>query len=78
LSEEGRGSNVLDGPISALKYLQVGIEKYEAELDLQPGDVITTGTLTDAKPICAGQVWSAVFEGFAKMDLAIKFTKPNE
>ena len=72
ISEEGLGSNVLDGPISALKYLQKGIENHNGEPELQAGDVVTTGTLTDAKPILAGEEWSAVFTGFTTMHLSIK------
>ena len=72
IREEGLGSNVLDGPISALKYLQKGIENHNGEPELKPGDVVTTGTLTDAMPILAGEEWSAVFSGFTTMHLSIK------
>ena len=30
--------------------------------DLQPGDVVTTGTWTDAWPVAAGERWTAQFE----------------
>tara|TARA_B100000787_G_scaffold152748_1_gene126601 strand:+ start:247 stop:1050 length:804 start_codon:yes stop_codon:yes gene_type:complete len=72
--EKGQGTNVLDGPISALKYLQEGIAKNQAEADLKSGDIVTTGTLTDAKPIFADQIWSAEFEGLETIPLEIKFT----
>ena len=74
-NDKGQGVNVLDGPVSTLKYLQQGIAKYETEAELIAGDIVTTGTLTDAKPIFSGQVWSADFEGFEAMHLEIKFTK---
>ena len=70
--EEGLGSNVLNGPISALKYLQKGIENHEGEPELKPGDIVTTGTLTDAKPILAGEEWSALFTGVTTMHISIK------
>lgn len=75
ITETGQGTNVLDGPISALKYLHQGIIKNKAEANLKAGDIVTTGTLTDAKPIFADQVWSVAFEGFEKMYLEILFTQ---
>ena len=72
IREEGLGSNVLDGPISALKYLQKGIENYDGEPELKLGDIVTTGTLNDAMPILAGEEWSAVFKRFTTMYLSIK------
>ena len=56
---------------SCMKYLQKGIENHNGEPELKPGDVVTTGTLTDAKPIVAGEEWSAVFSGFTTMHLSI-------
>tara|TARA_B100000787_G_C16168363_1_gene285077 strand:+ start:503 stop:1294 length:792 start_codon:yes stop_codon:yes gene_type:complete len=75
INERGQGSNVLDGPISALHYLQHGIAQYDIEADLKSGDIVTTGTLTDAKPISPGQLWSANFEGLETMPLEVTFTK---
>ena len=63
INERGQGSSVLEGSISALHYLQHGIEQYETEADLKSGDIVTTGTLTDAKSISAGQIWSERFQG---------------
>jgi 2-keto-4-pentenoate hydratase len=73
--ERGQGSSVLEGPIYALQYLQHGIEQYETEADLKSGHIVTTGTLTDAKPISAGQIWSARFQGLEIMPLEVKFIK---
>ena len=75
IKERGKGSSVLEGPISALHYLQHGIEQYETEADLKSGDIVTTGTLTDAKSISAGQIWSARFQGLEIMPLEVKFIK---
>ena len=72
--EKGRGANVLDGPISALNYLQEGISKNQAEAELKAGDIVTTGTLTDAKPIFADQIWTAEFQGVKITPLEIEFT----
>lgn len=53
--DQGVGSNVLDGPIQALAYL--ANELAAAGRQLRAGDIITTGTLTDAQPLLPGQRW---------------------
>ena len=75
IKERGKGSSVLEGPISALHYLQHGIEQYETEADLKSGDIVTTGTLTDAKPIFSGQIWRAEFVGLGSLHLEVRLTK---
>jgi 2-keto-4-pentenoate hydratase len=55
LIEEGVGANVLDGPIQALSFLVRGLANEGRAL--QPGDLVTTGTLTDAKAMKFGQSW---------------------
>ncbi len=75
VSDRGQGSDVLDGPISALQYLVLGIEKYQTQADLKSGDVVSTGTLTDAKPIFSGQIWRAEFVGLGSLHLEVRLTK---
>jgi 2-keto-4-pentenoate hydratase len=53
--EEGVGANVLDGPLQALAFLVRGLKEEGGAL--AAGDIITTGTLTDAKPMVSGQSW---------------------
>jgi 2-keto-4-pentenoate hydratase len=55
LIEEGVGAHVLDGPLQALAFLVRGLK--EEGQSLKAGDVVTTGTLTDAKPMYVGQSW---------------------
>ena len=59
--EEGRGSNVLDSPLRALLHFVQTLRACPGAPDLQAGDVITTGTWTDAWPVAAGEHWSARF-----------------
>ena len=74
LSEAGSGANVLDGPISAIRYLIKGLDRYEDQRSLCSGDIISTGTMTDAKPIKAGEQWSAEFFGVIDASLSVNFT----
>ena len=42
-------------------------------MSLQPGDIITTGTMTDAKPIFSNEIWSAKFGGVVESELILEF-----
>ncbi len=42
-----------------------------ADEQLQAGEWISTGTLTDALPIAAGQVWRTALDGVALPGLAL-------
>jgi 2-keto-4-pentenoate hydratase len=59
--EEGQGSNVLDGPLRALLHFAQTLRACPGAPDLQAGDVITTGTWTDAWPVAPGERWLARF-----------------
>lgn len=60
---EGRARNVLGGPLSALRFLVEEIERTRPADALQAGEIVTTGTLTDAQPIGPGEVWSTMLSG---------------
>jgi 2-oxo-3-hexenedioate decarboxylase len=55
--DNGHARNVLGGPISALRYLVQVIADDPSSPSLQPGEIVTTGTLTDAHPVSGGQTW---------------------
>jgi 2-keto-4-pentenoate hydratase len=59
--DAGVGSNVLDGPLHALAHFLSALRDCPGAPDLQPGDVVTTGTWTDAWPVQRGQRWQADF-----------------
>ena len=60
--EEGHGRNVLDGPLHALAHFVAALRDCPGAPDLQPGDVVTTGTWTDAWPVHRGEQWHAGFD----------------
>ena len=70
--EEGSGGNVLDGPISALKHLLDGISAEPSEISVKAGDIVTTGTLTDAKPLRVGQTWNGKYSGIISSSLSVE------
>ncbi len=59
--EQGVGANVLDGPLAALRHFVAELRACPGAPDLQPGDIVTTGTWTDAWPVAPGQTWTASF-----------------
>ena len=73
MEEAGTGANVLDGPVSAIRYLHSGLSKIKNQDALSTGDIITTGTMTDAKPIFSKEEWSAKFDGVLKSELNLEF-----
>ncbi|MEO8390939.1 MAG: hydratase [Polaromonas sp.] len=62
LKDEGTGANVLDGPVQALLHFVNELRATPGAPALQAGDLITTGTLTDAWPVEAGQTWHSAIE----------------
>jgi 2-oxo-3-hexenedioate decarboxylase len=73
VTRSGSGANVLDSPLTALKFLVDEIARYPQSRPLQAGEIITTGTLTDAMPVAAGQRWSTALEGIALDGIRVDF-----
>ena len=71
--DHGVGANVLGSPLSALGFLLEVLEKQEQSPPLVAGEIVTTGTLTDAHPVKAGERWSTVIEGISLPGLSLKF-----
>src|SRR5579859_489232 len=69
----GSGANVLDSPLSALKFLIDEIARYPQSRPLAAGEIITTGTLTDAMPVAAGQRWTTELKGIALDGIRVDF-----
>jgi 2-oxo-3-hexenedioate decarboxylase len=70
--DQGQGANVLDGPLHALLHFLQALRDCPGATDLQPGDVVTTGTWTDAWPVKPGETWRAEFVG-ALSPLTVRF-----
>ena len=74
VKDQGLGSNVLDSPLLALSFLIELLKKQPDSPPLEPGEIISTGTLTDAHPVAPGERWSTDFHGFAVRGMEIEFT----
>lgn len=55
--DSGVGANVLDGPLTALRLWLEAMSVHTPQWNVRQGDVVTTGTITDAWPMRPGQVW---------------------
>ena len=71
--DAGTGSDVLDGPLHALRHFAAELQRCPGAPSLRAGDVVTTGTWTDAWPIEPGQRWRSGFDqGLAPLTIAFR------
>jgi len=71
----GKGSNALDHPALALAFLADILSQQPAFEPLAAGEIITTGTLTDALPVKAGDTWQSRYEGLPGVEgITLTFT----
>jgi len=59
--ETGVGANVLGSPALALAYLRDVLMTQPWAPPVAAGEIVTTGTITDAQPVQAGETWHANF-----------------
>jgi 2-oxo-3-hexenedioate decarboxylase len=72
--ETGNASNVLqDGPLAAIRHLVEVLSADPSSPPLVAGEVITTGTLTNAYPIKAMETWSTAVSGLPLADIRLSF-----
>jgi 2-keto-4-pentenoate hydratase len=72
--DRGRAENVLGGPLSALRHLVGLMASDPVNPPLAAGEIVSTGTLTKAMPVVAGEVWTAVPTGIAIDAVRLRFT----
>lgn len=70
---EGHASHVLGGPLGALRFAVEEIARYPSDPPIAAGEVVTTGTLTDAQPARPGDRWSTRLDGLPVAGLALAF-----
>lgn len=65
LMDKGRALNVLEGPLSTLRYLMDLLARDPDNPPLGAGEIISTGTLTRALPVKPGETWTTTLKGIA-------------
>jgi 2-oxo-3-hexenedioate decarboxylase len=71
--DHGRAANVLDGPLFALSHLVEALAQDPESPPLAAGEIVTTGTLTRAFPVAAGEEWSTKLTGIPLEGARIDF-----
>jgi 2-keto-4-pentenoate hydratase len=57
--DRGVGHVVLDGPVDALRVWVQAMHEETPNWSIEPGDIVTTGTITDAWPMAPGDHWES-------------------
>src|SRR5690349_13951671 len=74
LKDRGMGTNVLGSPLLSLGFLIELLRKHGDVEGLRPGEIVTTGVITDAHPVRAGEIWNTRIEGLPLPGLTIEFS----
>ena len=72
--DRGRGEIVLGSPLAALGHLVRLLSTQPEAPRLAAGEIISTGTLTDAHPVAAGETWSTEIRGLPLAGMRLAFT----
>lgn len=73
LSQTGGGAFVLDSPLCALQHLVKLLADDPHNPPLRAGEIISTGTLTLAMPVSAGQTWTTKVHGISLESITLRF-----
>ncbi len=73
VADRGAAANVLDGPLAALRHLVEVLAADPESPPIEPGEIVTTGTLTRALPIAPGETWSTELHGLDLPGVSVRF-----
>lgn len=71
--DRGVGSNVLDSPALALGHLARVLSSQSLHPQLAAGEIVTTGTVTDAWPVSPGETWRSDYGALGISGLSVTF-----
>jgi 2-oxo-3-hexenedioate decarboxylase len=71
--DHGIASNVLGGPLSAVRHLVEVLASDPVNPPLKAGEIVTTGTLTRAFPVAPGETWTTEPTGIDLEGISIRF-----
>ena len=74
--ETGRASIVLGGPLTALRLWVDAMAAQPQEWPIERGDIVSTGTITDAAPIGPGECWRTRLSD-ARLTSVVLHTEPS-
>lgn len=68
----GKGSNVLGSPLAAIAHLVAVLANQPRQAPLGAGEIVTTGTITTAQPVCPGETWRTELVGIGLSGLSVE------
>jgi len=72
--DTGVGANVLDSPALALVHLAGVLARQPQFPPLATGEIVTTGTVTDAWPVAPGETWTSDYGALGLPGVTLTFT----
>lgn len=72
--DRGLGENVLGSPVLALVHLAKVLSRQPQFPALGAGEIVTTGTITDAWPVAPGETWTSDYGELGLDGLTVVFT----
>lgn len=72
--ETGRADIVLDGPLAALRLWVDAMAEQPQQWPIRAGDIVSTGTITDAAPMLPGQRWQTRLDDDRLPDATLRTT----
>jgi 2-oxo-3-hexenedioate decarboxylase len=72
--DRGIGEIVLGSPLAALGYLVELLARQSEARRLAGGEIVSTGTLTDAHPVAPGETWTTEIRGLPLAGLQLHFS----
>ena len=71
--DRGHASNVLEVPLSSMRHLMELLARDPDNLPLAAGEIVSTGTLTRALPVKAGETWTTKLKDIALEGISLRF-----
>lgn len=71
--DTGVGANVLDSPALAVAHLANVLAQHPKHPPLEAGEIVTTGTITDAWPVAPAETWSSDYGELPLRGLTLEF-----
>jgi 2-oxo-3-hexenedioate decarboxylase len=73
LMDKGCALNVLEGPLSTVRYVMDLLARDTANQALAAGEIVSTGTLTRALPVKPGETWTTELKGIGLEGATLRF-----
>jgi len=73
LMDKGHALNVLEGPLSTIRYVMDLLARDPDNPPLAAGEIVSTGTLTRALPVKPRETWTTELKGIALEGVTLRF-----